>query len=51
MPNKVDEPRVVDPTATEPEDWDEEEDGEWEAPVRHNLKFHQKTKFCIRFFR
>jgi hypothetical protein len=32
-PNKVEEERIVDPDATQPEDWDEEEDGEWEAPV------------------
>jgi calnexin len=28
------EPEVVpDPDVAQPEDWDEEEDGEWEAPM------------------
>jgi hypothetical protein len=34
-----DEPEMVaDPEAAEPEDWDEEEDGAWEAPMVFNPK-------------
>ncbi len=29
---------VADPEAAEPDDWDEEEDGAWEAPVVFNPK-------------
>ena len=39
MPKKVDEERIVDPTAEQPEDWDEEEDGEWEAPIIANPEY------------
>ena len=39
MPKKVEEARVVDPTAEQPEDWDEEEDGEWEAPIIDNTEY------------
>jgi hypothetical protein len=30
------EKRIADPSAKRPEDWDDEEDGEWEAPVIDN---------------
>jgi len=34
-----DEPDFVpDPEASKPDDWDEEEDGEWEAPTIPNPK-------------
>lgn len=34
-----DEPEnVEDPEATKPEDWDDEEDGAWEAPLVSNPK-------------
>lgn len=29
---------MADPEATEPEDWEEEEDGVWEAPLISNPK-------------
>merc|ERR1711998_743165 len=32
----VEEKRVVDADAKKPEDWDDEEDGEWEAPMKDN---------------
>jgi len=32
----VEEKRVVDPDAKKPDDWDDEEDGEWEAPMKDN---------------
>merc|ERR1719164_80259 len=32
----VEEKRIVDPEAKKPEDWDDEEDGEWEAPMKDN---------------
>merc|ERR1711972_574100 len=32
----VEEKRIVDPDATKPDDWDDEEDGEWEAPMKDN---------------
>merc|ERR1711896_89442 len=35
----VEEKRVVDKEATKPEDWDDEEDGEWEAPMKDNPEF------------
>merc|ERR1712129_431179 len=28
--------RIVDPDAKKPDDWDDEEDGEWEAPMKDN---------------
>merc|ERR1712232_967246 len=28
--------RIVDPEAKKPDDWDDEEDGEWEAPMKDN---------------
>merc|ERR1711939_392494 len=30
------EKRIVDPDAKKPDDWDDEEDGEWEAPMKDN---------------
>merc|ERR1712187_565855 len=32
----VEEKRVVDKDAKKPDDWDDEEDGEWEAPMKDN---------------
>merc|ERR1712232_1188599 len=32
----VEEKRIVDPAAKKPDDWDDEEDGEWEAPMKDN---------------
>merc|ERR1712100_729088 len=32
----VTEKRIVDKEAKKPEDWDDEEDGEWEAPMKDN---------------
>jgi len=32
----VEEKRIVDPEAKKPEDWDDEEDGDWEAPMKDN---------------
>merc|ERR1712096_379935 len=32
----VEEKRTVDPEAKKPDDWDDEEDGEWEAPMKDN---------------
>jgi len=32
----VTEKRIVDPEAKKPDDWDDEEDGEWEAPMKDN---------------
>merc|ERR1712139_102112 len=32
----VTEKRIVDADAKKPEDWDDEEDGEWEAPMKDN---------------
>merc|ERR1712078_967990 len=32
----VEESRIVDPDATWADDWDDEEDGEWEAPMKDN---------------
>jgi len=32
----VEEKRMVDPEAKKPSDWDDEEDGEWEAPMKDN---------------
>merc|ERR1712166_1372765 len=33
------EKRLVDPDAKKPDDWDDEEDGEWEAPMKDNPEF------------
>jgi calreticulin len=32
----VEDKRIVDSEATKPDDWDDEEDGEWEAPMKDN---------------
>merc|ERR1712061_84292 len=32
----VEEKRIVDGEAKKPDDWDDEEDGEWEAPMKDN---------------
>merc|ERR1712194_960527 len=32
----VEEKRIVDELAKKPDDWDDEEDGEWEAPMKDN---------------
>merc|ERR1712113_1310816 len=31
--------RIVDPEAKKPDDWDDEEDGDWEAPMKDNPAF------------
>jgi len=33
------EKRIIDDEAKKPEDWDDEEDGEWEAPMKDNPAF------------
>jgi len=35
----VSEKRIVDEEASKPDDWDDEEDGEWEAPMKDNPEF------------
>merc|ERR1712083_1258735 len=35
----VEEKRIVDPDAKKPDDWDDEEDGEWEAPMKDNPEY------------
>merc|ERR1712217_327238 len=35
----VEEKRIVDSDAKKPEDWDDEEDGEWEAPMKDNPEY------------
>merc|ERR1711967_120866 len=35
----VTEKRIVDPEAKKPDDWDDEEDGEWEPPMKDNPAF------------
>merc|ERR1712203_558776 len=35
----VEEKRIVDIEAKKPDDWDDEEDGEWEAPMKDNPEF------------
>merc|ERR1711959_546866 len=35
----VTEKRIVDPEAKKPDDWDDEEDGEWEAPMKDNPEY------------
>jgi len=32
----IEEKRIVDPDASKPDDWDDEEDGDWEAPMKDN---------------
>merc|ERR1712007_273897 len=33
------EKRIVDSDAKKPDDWDDEEDGEWEAPMKDNPEY------------
>merc|ERR1712063_39030 len=35
----VTEKRIVDADAKKPDDWDDEEDGEWEAPMKDNADY------------
>lgn len=43
-----DEPDMVpDPEAAVPEDWDEEEDGAWEAPMVYNPKVYYFVEWCF----
>merc|ERR1711998_90443 len=35
----VTEKRIVDAEAKKPDDWDDEEDGEWEAPMKDNPEY------------
>merc|ERR1719162_1029655 len=35
----TDEKRMVDAEAKKPDDWDNEEDGEWEAPMKDNADY------------
>merc|ERR1712160_55638 len=35
----VTEKRMVDAEAKKPDDWDDEEDGEWEAPMKDNAEY------------
>merc|ERR1712013_739666 len=35
----VEEKRIVDTEAKKPDDWDDEEDGEWEAPMKDNVAY------------
>merc|ERR1712184_53988 len=35
----VEEKRIVDDEAKKPDDWDDEEDGEWEAPMKDNSAY------------
>merc|ERR1712166_1110557 len=35
----VEDKRIIDPEAKKPDDWDDEEDGEWEAPMKDNPAF------------
>merc|ERR1711974_563432 len=35
----VEEKRIVDSQARKPDDWDDEEDGEWEAPMKDNAAY------------
>ena len=37
--NWVEEKRIVDEKAKKPDDWDDEEDGEWEAPMIDNPEY------------
>merc|ERR1711981_1128578 len=38
----VEEKRIVDSEAKKPDDWDDEEDGEWEAPMKDNPEFKRE---------
>lgn len=35
----VEEKRIIDADAKKPDDWDDEEDGEWEAPMKDNAAY------------
>merc|ERR1711896_126523 len=35
----VEEKRIVDPDAKKPDDWDDDEDGEWEPPMKDNAAY------------
>merc|ERR1711861_122949 len=35
----VEEKRIIDPEAKKPDDWDDDEDGEWEPPMKDNPAF------------
>merc|ERR1711896_78074 len=35
----VEEKRIVDSEAKKPDDWDDEEDGEWEPPMKDNAAY------------
>merc|ERR1711953_1384615 len=37
--DRVEEKRIVDSDAKKPDDWDDEEDGEWEAPMKDNAAY------------
>merc|ERR1719274_260181 len=39
----VEEKRIVDADAKKPEDWDDEEDGEWEPPMKDNPEFQGRV--------
>jgi len=36
--------KLADPAASKPEDWDDEEDGEWEAPLIDNPAYKGEWK-------
>merc|ERR1712227_1120618 len=40
----VTEERIVDAEAKKPDDWDDEEDGEWEAPMKDNAEYKGEWK-------
>merc|ERR1740138_1133334 len=40
----VTDKRIVDEEAKKPDDWDDEEDGEWEAPMKDNPDFKGEWK-------
>merc|ERR1712174_31836 len=40
----VEEKRIVDADAKKPDDWDDEEDGEWEAPMKDNSEYKGEWK-------
>merc|ERR1712232_640160 len=40
----VSEKRIVDEEASKPDDWDDEEDGEWEAPMKDNPEYKGEWK-------
>jgi len=40
----VDDKQIIDTDAKKPDDWDEEEDGEWEAPMKDNPDYKGEWK-------